>query len=706
MRCALLLAALFAYASSAASRTIYVDDDAAGQNNGKNWANAFVDLQDALGRAHKNDQIWIAGGIYKPTSDDDPSRSFVLVDGVDLYGGYTGIGSERGHTHDSWTILSGDIGLETPNLSRAEYDDPAVLDNSYVVVDASGVMRGARLDGVLIQSCASYLARNDEPTAALYAGPATRGLQLNDVRILQTRGTASMILDHSHVDVVASEFKNNEGHEAGAVLVLGGTVSFTGTEFFVNESATSGGAIHAHSADVYLTQCSTSFGAAQIAGGQIAMDSGYLDIDRSHISYGGFGEEPNALGGNIALLNGARARVTNSAVDRGRANQGGGIYNDGGDLSLVHVTMVANFADGRGAGTLPLDGAAIYTAHGGVSRIANSIVHRSYHPETATAIAATEDGTTTIRASLIEESNGSGNDWNERLGVDEGMNIDAPPLFLEDRWRDYHLVMDSSGLDAADASRVPQDRMLDNDGLSRVFGEAPDMGAFELQCPTSQPLFEARVLPRTINLRSAVSSIHVEMRAVEHGWFRHWHGQAEFRHGDGWVRPTRVELKPNSALLEFSREDLEQYLDVGDQVELEFHYVISDAWARGMASDTVRVIGAREDDGPQDDFRPNTRRTFESRAPNEPYATASPNPFNPSTTIHYGLPKSTSVDLTVYDLAGRQVKTLVSGHVAAGDHESRWDGRDGSGSPVASGVYLYQLRAGDFVESKRMVLVK
>jgi hypothetical protein len=83
-----------------------------------------------------------------------------------------------------------------------------------------------------------------------------------------------------------------------------------------------------------------------------------------------------------------------------------------------------------------------------------------------------------------------------------------------------------------------------------------------------------------------------------------------------------------------------------------------------------------------------------------------PNPFNPQTTIHYEISASGQIDLTVFDVAGRRVKTLASGFVEAGQHDAQWDGRDEAGERVASGVYLYRLRAGDHVETKRMVMVK
>jgi hypothetical protein len=78
-----------------------------------------------------------------------------------------------------------------------------------------------------------------------------------------------------------------------------------------------------------------------------------------------------------------------------------------------------------------------------------------------------------------------------------------------------------------------------------------------------------------------------------------------------------------------------------------------------------------------------------------------PNPFNPSTTIAFELPSASDVTLTIFDLMGREVATVASGMLSAGRHEVRWDaGR------LASGMYVYRLRAGSFVKSKTLSLVK
>ena len=78
-----------------------------------------------------------------------------------------------------------------------------------------------------------------------------------------------------------------------------------------------------------------------------------------------------------------------------------------------------------------------------------------------------------------------------------------------------------------------------------------------------------------------------------------------------------------------------------------------------------------------------------------------PNPFNPSTTITYELPKASQVSLTVYDVLGREVSVLVNERRKAGVYEVKFDG-----SNLASGVYFYRMQAGDFVQSKRLLLLR
>lgn len=83
-----------------------------------------------------------------------------------------------------------------------------------------------------------------------------------------------------------------------------------------------------------------------------------------------------------------------------------------------------------------------------------------------------------------------------------------------------------------------------------------------------------------------------------------------------------------------------------------------------------------------------------------------PNPFNPSTTIKFALPKDAMVILKVYDVLGREVRTLVNERVSAGFQQVVWDGRNEFGAQVASGMYIYHISAGAFVSTKKMMMLK
>jgi photosystem II stability/assembly factor-like uncharacterized protein len=83
-----------------------------------------------------------------------------------------------------------------------------------------------------------------------------------------------------------------------------------------------------------------------------------------------------------------------------------------------------------------------------------------------------------------------------------------------------------------------------------------------------------------------------------------------------------------------------------------------------------------------------------------------PNPFNPVTSIDFVLPEAVKASLKVYDLAGTHIVTLIDRPLAAGPHFAQWDGRDGRGQRVSSGVYLYELQAGDQSVTRKMTLVK
>ena len=83
-----------------------------------------------------------------------------------------------------------------------------------------------------------------------------------------------------------------------------------------------------------------------------------------------------------------------------------------------------------------------------------------------------------------------------------------------------------------------------------------------------------------------------------------------------------------------------------------------------------------------------------------------PNPFNPSTTIEYNIPKSGHVEVAIYDLGGRLIKTLIRKNQIKGKHKVIWDGKNQFGKKVVSGFYIYSIKYENSISSKKMILIK
>jgi flagellar hook assembly protein FlgD len=83
-----------------------------------------------------------------------------------------------------------------------------------------------------------------------------------------------------------------------------------------------------------------------------------------------------------------------------------------------------------------------------------------------------------------------------------------------------------------------------------------------------------------------------------------------------------------------------------------------------------------------------------------------PNPFNPETVIRYALPEDCHVELTIHNILGQKVMTLVNESQSAGYKMSRWDGRDDKGNEIASGLYFYKIKTPKYSETKKMILLR
>lgn len=175
---------------------IYVNQFASGNNTGLSWGDAYTDLHTALSTAKAGDEIWVAGGDYKPTNTNDRYATFSIPTGIAMYGGFAG--TENTLEERDWTIyptyLNGDIGI--PGDHR---------DNSYTVVTIADPNENSILDGFDIRNGA---ANNEEIETPTYDA-ARRGGGL----LIRTEGDA----DNYHMAIRNCRFINHVAEYGGAI---------------------------------------------------------------------------------------------------------------------------------------------------------------------------------------------------------------------------------------------------------------------------------------------------------------------------------------------------------------------------------------------------------------------------------------------------------------------------------------------------------
>jgi hypothetical protein len=136
----------------------------------------------------------------------------------------------------------------------------------------------------------------------------------------------------------------------------------------------------------------------------------------------------------------------------------------------------------------------------------------------------------------------------------------------------------------------------------------------------------------------------------------------------------------------------------GDTTTIHFDEIWLNEDPPDVITDGLFTVGPSSDVGDEDEIpgKPGEFTLYQNY----------PNPFNPITVIQYALPRDCEVEITLYNVSGQKIKTLVKRKEKAGYREVRWDGKNDEGEQVASGIYLYTIKAGEFTQSKKMLIIK
>lgn len=434
------------------ARVIYVNQAASGANNGVSWANAYTELHTALAAASGGDELWVAAGLYKPTSElGQVEATFQLKNDVALYGGFAG--TETARAERDWTtrstILSGDIDGNDPNGDGnfvAENASELTGNNSYHVVTGSGVTTTAVLDGFIV-----------------------------------TAGNGA-----------AENYPHNRG---GGLLNDQGSPTLTNLLIIGNKASATGGGLHNQQSYARLTNITVSGNSAVYGGGLFNVYGASVLIgvtfqNNSASQEGGGMSNDNAaplltnivfrgnqanLGGGLYNSNSAFP-LTNVIFSGNRADQGGGLYNKNSAPTLTNVAVSGNRA---------MTGGGLYN-FSSYPTLQNSIVWNNSAEQTGPTI-VDDNGSTAVRHSLLQGCNPNAV-WNNACGSDGGQNLaDVDPLFVvapspgsaPTIAGDLRLQAASPAIDRGDNGVVPGSVTTDLDSQARIVNDIVDLGAYE-----------------------------------------------------------------------------------------------------------------------------------------------------------------------------------------------------------------------------------
>ncbi len=322
-----------------------VTQGGAGSRNGDGWANAYgeAEFPAAILSAGAGDEFWVAKGAYRPAipagvpTSDDAKASFVLKDGVALYGGFAGAETaiEDRNPAANVTVLTGDLADDDMNKVNGVTlsADRIVGTNSLCVVRASDDIGAATvLDGFSV-TAAKFV--EDEK------GSAGGGRNVPDGRTKDVSAAAGMIIDGGSPTVNDCVFAGNGGLDGGGMSVWGGNPTVTNCAFSGNTAENGGGIFASDTVGLTVRNCTFSGNSVAEHGGGMYSDGGSPIVTDCVFT------------GNGA---GTAGKLSKSVQSRGTVGRlGGGMYVRGGAPAVTGCAFSGNNAADEGGGMCVTD---------------------------------------------------------------------------------------------------------------------------------------------------------------------------------------------------------------------------------------------------------------------------------------------------------------------------------------------------------------
>ena len=450
-----------------AQNTIYVKSDAWGNNDGTTWEDAFTDFTEAVRASQPGDQIWVAMGIYYPTSQpnyavgapEEEFNHFTLKNGVSIYGGFTGNESDLSQRdfENNPTILSGDIDQNDIIEPEGFVTDHTKINgrNSLKLfyfpqgstIDTTAVLDGFILTGAYADndvfpymSGGAFLSQDASPKVTNcsfrgnYAKDQGGAIYINQSSMIIENCSFSGNYSVVHGGAVAfmetsaslknCEFNNNQSKYGGAVFIAGGEETSVLDNCTFRNNATleggNGGGISISAAKVFVKDSEFTSNTADIWGGGVVFHQG-CDVDMVNTII----DNNHALewGGGIGAIHDCNVRLTNTRI-RGNVADffGGGVAaRDNSSMEFTNVLLSGNVC---GDNVNNYTGSAIAIMSGSQTDLYNvTIVNNENHnPVKEVAVIATGDNSLARFYNSIIGYNNGGDQYASNGGVIEFYN--------------------------------------------------------------------------------------------------------------------------------------------------------------------------------------------------------------------------------------------------------------------------------------------
>jgi hypothetical protein len=429
-------------------KTIYVNAEAAGSQNGTSWQDAYVTLTDALNAADYNDQLWVKEGIF--------SERIHIPNGVAVYGGFAGTETEL-QQRDYTTYLSViDAAYSGIAVTIDNSADPATRLDGCVVIRGNGLHGG----GIKIISSAPTVVNN----LILYNKTDGAGAGLS---IWGIKYTPPEAVPYIADNFIAENRSGNDEGDGGGIAVIGSSPYIIGNTFLRNEATRNGGAIACWRSSQPLIAYNYIF-----ANSASTPVNYYTDYITETDGGGAIFASSTDLDGWPIPDSVAAPKIYNNVIAANAAFKGGGICvinsirTDLGVAEIVNNTITSN------------QGGGVYWSNTTPTIVNNLIAYNSIGLHQYVFGMTSYD----IRANCVY-GNQTQNDALDYVGLaaltgTDG-NISADPLIVDYRSGKLHLQPGSPCIDAGLSAAIDPDWTDDIDGQDRIQGDSVDIGADE-----------------------------------------------------------------------------------------------------------------------------------------------------------------------------------------------------------------------------------